>query len=93
MKLMLAAAAAVALAVAPAAALAKAPPGGFTGPQKPGGWGNQRSSPSKKPGYHPSRQTGAKTSGYKNAGHLPGHGQYPSKKSPHHPGYKKPGAR
>ena len=90
MKLMLAAAAAVALAVAPAAALAKAPPGGFTGPQPPGGWGSQGA---KKPGYHPSKQTGAKSSGYKNAGHLPGYGQYPSKKHPSHPGYKKPGAR
>lgn len=83
MKLMFVAAAALALSVAPAAATAGGkPPAGFTGPQKPGGWGS-------KPGSH----TGNKSSGYKNAGHLPGYGQYPSKKHPSHPGYKKPGAR
>ena len=87
MKLMLALAGALALAVAPAAALADQPPAGWTGPQKPGGWGS-------KPGSKPSNKAGApKTSGYKNAGHLPGYGNYPSKKHPSHPGYKKPGAR
>ena len=93
MKLMLAAAAAVALAVAPAATFAQQPPAGFTGPQKPGGWGSKpgQKAPGQNPGFQ--NHTGAKTSGYKNAGHLPGYGQYPSKKHPSHPGYKKPGAR
>jgi hypothetical protein len=85
MKMMFAAAAALALAVAPAAALAQQPPAGFTGPQKPGGWGGH---PGNK---HPGGQhTGQKSAGHKNAGHLPGYGQYPSKKHRSHPGYKSP---